>query len=147
MALINIAHTAPIGARGAALFIDHVASALLCSALISMFATENQGLFAHDISASFHITYLPYSTLVFWFYSSSFETVFSGRTPGKWLLKLRATNKHGLSMTIKQALARSFIKVFSHVLLIGYIMAALRSDKRTLHDLVVGTTVIQIKNP
>lgn len=76
-------------------------------------------------------------TLVFW-------KKWSGATPGKKVFNIKIVDaKTFQAISNKQAIIRSLGYVLSTLpLLFGFLMAALRSDKRTLHDLVAGTAVI-----
>jgi uncharacterized RDD family membrane protein YckC len=71
----------------------------------------------------------------------------SGATPGKALFKLKVLNESDESfLTLRQVFTREVVgKTISFlILMIGYIMAGLRSDKRALHDLMAGSRVVQL---
>lgn len=77
-----------------------------------------------------------------WFYK------YKGATPGKMVLNLRVVNEStGTNIGFGTTFLREVIGKFlsSIILLLGYIMAGLRSDKRGLHDLIAGTRVIMTK--
>ncbi len=80
-------------------------------------------------------------TMLFW-------KKWRGATPGKKLLNVKIVDaKTFQDINNKQAIIRSFGYILSSLpLLFGFIMAAFRSDKRTLHDLVAGTVVIYGEN-
>jgi len=77
----------------------------------------------------------------------AYETFFIGRfgaTPGKMLCKIRVVRADGGRVTYLRAFARYWAKMLSGlILLIGYIMAAFDSEKRTLHDHICDTRVVQ----
>lgn len=75
-----------------------------------------------------------------WFYSKK------GASPGKMLLKLRVVNAdNGQNVLFWTGFLRDSLgKLISSVtLLIGYVMAAFRSDHKALHDIMFGTQVLQ----
>lgn len=77
-----------------------------------------------------------------WFYSNK------GATPGKLMLGLKVLNvENGAHLGYWPAFFRETLgKLLSGLLLmIGFIMAGVRSDKRALHDLIFNTQVIKTK--
>lgn len=65
-------------------------------------------------------------------------------TPGKMALKLKVVLPDGGKVSYARAFGRSAAEWLSFLtLLVGYIMAAFDSEKRTLHDRVAGTRVIK----
>ncbi len=85
-------------------------------------------------------TIQPWYYLMWAAYSIAFHAV-RGATPGKMLLKIRVYDNSGregigwLRATVRMLATW----VSSFTLLIGYIMAGVRKDKRALHDLIAGT--------
>jgi uncharacterized RDD family membrane protein YckC len=73
-------------------------------------------------------------------YGAGFLAAF-GTTPGKKVLNVHVFDETGKrKLSFFRALGRELSKYLSAIiLLIGYIMAAFRSDKRALHDLMAGT--------
>ena len=67
-----------------------------------------------------------------------------GATPGKKFVHIKIVDsKTFQDIDNKQAITRSFGYIVStFVLLIGFFMVAFRKDKRGLHDLLAGTSVI-----
>jgi uncharacterized RDD family membrane protein YckC len=86
-----------------------------------------------------------FSTLSGVFYYVFF-TGYSGQTPGKMVLRLKVVRLDDTQVSYGQALIRETIgKFISGIVLgIGYLMVALRSDKRALHDLMADTKVVKI---
>jgi uncharacterized RDD family membrane protein YckC len=79
-----------------------------------------------------------------WFYSKK------GASPGKMLFGLKVLNANtGTHLTYMQAFVREGLaKYFLSSLFtfgIGYLIAAFRDDKKTLHDLVCSTRVVRVK--
>ena len=67
-----------------------------------------------------------------------------GGTLGKLALGLRVVRANGETIGCGRALGRFFAEILSTLtLLIGYIIAAFDSEKRTLHDHICGTRVIR----
>src|SRR5262245_13679996 len=65
-------------------------------------------------------------------------------TLGKRALGVQVTDVHGQRISFPRALARTFAKWLSAViLLLGYIMAAFTPRKRALHDFIAGTLVVR----
>ncbi|HEV8533606.1 MAG TPA: RDD family protein [Methylomirabilota bacterium] len=65
-----------------------------------------------------------------------------GQTFGKMLMQIRVVRMDGGPLSLGQAIGRYFATFLSaFILLIGFIMVGLRSDKRALHDLLAGTRV------
>ena len=87
-----------------------------------------------------------FSTLAGVFYYVFF-TGYSGQTPGKMALGLKVVRLDDTQVSYGQAFIRETIgKFISGIVLgIGYLMVALRNDKRGLHDLMADTKVIRIQ--
>ena len=69
---------------------------------------------------------------------------FKGATPGKKLLHIKVVDaKTFEEISNKQAITRSLGYIISTLLLlIGFLMVAFKKDKRSLHDILAGTSVI-----
>jgi uncharacterized RDD family membrane protein YckC len=76
-----------------------------------------------------------------------FNTFFIGRygaTPGKMACRLKVVNADGTPVTKLKALGRSCAEMLEGFTLdIGYLIAAWDDEKRTLHDRICNTRVIQ----
>lgn len=73
-----------------------------------------------------------------WFYSSK------GASPGKMMMKLRISNSDtGTNMSFSRAGLRETIGKFlsAILLMVGYLIAVFRQDKRTLHDFMFNSQV------
>jgi uncharacterized RDD family membrane protein YckC len=69
-----------------------------------------------------------------------------GQTIGKWLLGARVVAVSGEAIGYGRALARlaaAGISVISGGL--GFLLAAVREDRRALHDLIAGTRVVRVR--
>jgi uncharacterized RDD family membrane protein YckC len=70
----------------------------------------------------------------------------SGRTLGKMLVGARVVSVSGEPIGYPRALARYLAWFLSALpLLLGFVLAAVRPDRRALHDLVVGTRVVRVR--
>jgi uncharacterized RDD family membrane protein YckC len=72
--------------------------------------------------------------------------VSKGATPGKMIFGIKVLNAQtGMHMTFGRTLLREWVGKFLSILILGggFLLAAFRSDKRALHDLVAGTIVVR----
>jgi uncharacterized RDD family membrane protein YckC len=80
-----------------------------------------------------------------WIINAGYMIVFHwiwGQTLGKMALQIRVVSMDGGPLSFGQSVGRYFATILSaFILLIGFIMAGVRSDKRALHDLLAGTRV------
>jgi uncharacterized RDD family membrane protein YckC len=68
-----------------------------------------------------------------------------GQTVGKMLLRVRVVQVDGAPISLGQSLLRFIGYFVSYLtLLLGYLLAGFRSDKRALHDLIAGTRVVRL---
>lgn len=78
-----------------------------------------------------------------WFYSHK------GASPGKLALNLRVVRAgNGVPLTYWRSFGREVPGKYlsALILLIGFLMAAFRQDKRALHDLLFDTQVLHVKS-
>ena len=70
---------------------------------------------------------------------------FTGRTLGKWATGLRLQRKDGSELGMARAFLRHFVGYpLSFLTLgLGFLMAALSTRGRALHDLIAGTIVVR----
>ena len=70
-----------------------------------------------------------------------------GQTPGKMLFRLKVVRVDGQEMTYGRALLRSLCWIVSLLLFsIGFLMIACTRQKRGLHDMLAGTSVIRLQH-
>ncbi len=75
-------------------------------------------------------------TVLFW--------TISGQTPGKKALNLEIVNNKTLQkISLFQAIIRYLAYFLSMISLIGFFMPLLNKQRKTLHDIIAGTIVIQ----
>ncbi|MDA1298140.1 MAG: RDD family protein [Chloroflexi bacterium] len=103
---------------------------------VNLFDTSEPAAGETDPTAVLQLLQFVFSSL----YGAIFLSLF-GTTPGKKLFNIYVLDGRGnRKLNFFQALGRELSKLISTIiLLIGYIMAAFRSDKRALHDLIAGT--------
>jgi uncharacterized RDD family membrane protein YckC len=77
-------------------------------------------------------------------YFAGFESSSWQATPGKRALGLIVVDTNGGRISFGKAVGRYFAKILSGlILLIGYIMIAFTARKQGLHDMIVGTLVVE----
>ncbi len=80
-----------------------------------------------------------------WGYFTLFEGYWNGRTPGKWVMKLRVLKDSGRSITLFESLARNllrFLDYFPSVYFTGLIAMLCNKQNKRLGDLAAGTIVV-----
>jgi uncharacterized RDD family membrane protein YckC len=82
--------------------------------------------------------------LVAWYFLyNAYPLAIAGRTFGMALVGVRATRKDGRDLDGRHAVLRVLAFPFSFLLLgFGFLLILLNRDRRALHDLIAGTTVI-----
>ncbi|MFA5139810.1 MAG: RDD family protein [Elusimicrobiota bacterium] len=79
-----------------------------------------------------------------WLAYSTFFLVLWSATPGKKILKLRVVTLDGRALDWKIALVRTLFTFVSFAIAaLGYLWALWEKDRRTWHDLIAGTRVVQ----
>ena len=88
------------------------------------------------------------STAIVMFSGVAYFTLFigsCGQTPGKMLYRLKVVQVNGQEMTYGRALLRSLCWMFSLLPAgLGFLMIACTRQKRALHDILAGTSVIRL---
>ena len=88
------------------------------------------------------------SAAIVMFSGVAYFTIFvgsCGQTPGKMLFRLKVVRADGQEMTCGRALLRALCWIFSLLLFsIGFLMIACTRQKRGLHDMLAGTSVIRL---
>jgi uncharacterized RDD family membrane protein YckC len=142
-ALAPVSAPAGFWRRGAALLVDYgvvlVARAVLVAAARVMFGSGAEssrvlGVATWAFPAIFGVVY---AVLSHWIW---------GQTLGKMALSIRVVTRDGGSLPLGVAVGRQCGFVLSILVLgLGLALAALRADRRALHDLVAGTRVERIR--
>ncbi len=130
--------------RAVAALLDSMITALLQFSMVFALNTITELSGTSSLPAVQILTML-FGTMAGLFYYVFF-TGYSGQTPGKMMLRLKVVRLDNASVNYGQAFLRETIGKFisSIILGIGYLMVALRTDKRGLHDLIADTKVIRI---
>jgi uncharacterized RDD family membrane protein YckC len=84
-----------------------------------------------------------------WFYYVLFETIWSGRSPGKRALKLRVVGQDGHSLTVLDSVLRNLLRAADFLPLgyaVGLVVMGCDPMFRRLGDMVAGTVVV-VENP
>lgn len=132
--------------RGAALFIDGMATGLIMLAAIVQFTAillrsgiNEQSMIAMQILIQLFLICL---TLVYYV----FFTGYCGQTPGKMAMRIKVVSVTGEEIGYGTALLRETLaKVISSIIFgIGYLMAAFDDRKQGLHDKIAKTVVVRI---
>lgn len=135
---------APIAKR----FFSFIVDQFILSMIIMIFLYSTLEPYANDYQKLLMIIQ-RYTTLILIF-NIIYEAVLLskyGVTPGKLLFKIYVTDyKTGNYMTLKKALLRSFIKyICGAFFYLGSLLAIFTPYKLTLHDMLVGTIVVEIQ--
>jgi uncharacterized RDD family membrane protein YckC len=76
-------------------------------------------------------------------YGPIFESSRAQATIGKYFFGIQVTDEGGQRISLRSALVRYFVKVFSSVFLfLGHFLALLTDRKQALHDLLARTVVV-----
>ena len=104
-----------------------------------------------SVNSSGSMQFVGYTTLLGLLLSGVYEIVMlsrRGATVGKFLCHMRVVNADGSTIRTGTAIGRFFAGLVSRLTLgIGYAMAAFDGEKRTLHDRMAGTRVIDMLPP
>ncbi|EQC50661.1 RDD family protein [Bacteriovorax sp. DB6_IX] len=152
------AKPAGFGVRALALIVDGIVLSVIQTPLsvinglitASLGATQQQGQVAPEMAIMAIL-----STIITMLISMTVGVIYGGyflskkgATPGKMLLGLKVINTEtGKNMTFwKAAMRETLGKTLSTIFFaIGYLMAAFRDDKKTMHDLLCSSQVLKVK--
>jgi uncharacterized RDD family membrane protein YckC len=84
------------------------------------------------------------------FYPFIFELAWKGQTPGKRILKIRAVNDDGTSMSLGTVILRNIFRIVDMLpasYITGVICMVVNKKRKRVGDMVAGTIVISEKNP
>jgi uncharacterized RDD family membrane protein YckC len=96
--------------------------------------------FEEQMLAGWIYVFVPHFFIImsFWF--------FKGQTPGYKAYSIKLVNNELKRPSISQLIVRYFAFALSTLLVAGLFLAIARRDKKTLHDLISGTMLIQIED-
>lgn len=133
---------APFALRCGALMIDYIVpiGIIVLGTLLTRGAYGATGVSESSYDKIGYITAVIITILNFYVLAP-----FTGRTIGKWATGLRIVKRNGQPAPIVSILLRHSVGYLLSTLLLftGFILAALTSSGRALHDFLVGTVVIQ----
>ncbi len=146
---------AGIGSRALAAIIDTLVivifDAIWTAGLIYIGSHVNHALTANVGSPNF--IFGLYFLVIFLFtlsYYILFEALWNGKTPGKWLIKLRVINHDGRAITFFGSLVRNIVRIIDLLptgYLIGMIFMLITKREQRLGDLAAGTIVVFDRKP
>ena len=111
-----------------------------------MFASGTSGSRLNDMVAMSRGIWINLLSIAIALLYESFFLVQYGATPGKMVLNLKVVTVDGGGLSWGRAIGRHFAARYLSTyitLCIGCIMAGFDSEKRALHDHIVGTRVIR----
>jgi uncharacterized RDD family membrane protein YckC len=126
--------------RGAALAIDAAVllvgywALVLVAKLVFRDAAQTRAVQV-TLDAFLRVGILAYFSVLTWRF---------GQTLGKAAVRLRVVTVTGEPVSLARALGRALASGVSLIFGIGYVVAALRRDKRALHDLLASTRVERV---
>ena len=93
------------------------------------------------------LSFMPLVMLLQYAIPAAYDTWFVGKygaTPGKMACKIKIVVADGTPVTYSRALGRHFAKWLSSLIMgIGFLMAAIDDERRTLHDRICETRVVR----
>ena len=137
---ISGCYAGPLG-RMAALVLDVSALVFLFGVGTALVTWTGELLFGIDGELG-----PPWATILFVAWALLYSIVplaMTGRTPGKALVGLRVVRRDGQPLHLRQAVVRAVVLPFSFTLLgLGLLGALIGRERRTLHDVAAGSTVV-----
>ena len=143
---------AGVGSRFIAVMIDHLIQAVpyvLLMIGLAIFASNTKsaaGSDKLDTAAKWVIAgFIFLNFLWIWGYFALFEGYWNGRTPGKYVMKLRVLKDSGRSITLFESMARNllrFVDVFPSMYFTGVVTMLCNKQNKRLGDLAAGTIVV-----
>ncbi len=140
---------AGIGSRFVAVMLDHLIQVLPYVLLVIAVAIwgrgETAGTRGEGEGKWFLAGFIFVNFVWIWGYFTLFEGLWNGRTPGKWVMKLRVLKDSGRSITFFEALARNllrFVDYFPSMYLTGLVAMLCSKQNKRLGDLAAGTIVV-----
>lgn len=124
-----------------------LADSVIVSGLFGIVASLAIGavnlFFGKDISSHNDGSWLWLVALGAWWFVYLWTSIaITGRTPGKALLGLRVTALDGSPLNARRTTVRTLAFPLSFVLGIGFVIGLIRRDRRSLHELIAGSTEI-----
>jgi uncharacterized RDD family membrane protein YckC len=140
---------ASIGNRFLAAGIDHLIQGLAVFALALLLTWLGRGLafFSQAGAWTAALTVLGAFT-IYWGYFAAFETIWSGQTPGKRIMKLRVIREDGRPVRFFEVFVRNILRLFIDFMplpsyAIGVVSIIFSSRSKRVGDFVAGTVVVK----
>jgi uncharacterized RDD family membrane protein YckC len=126
-----------------AFIIDAIIVGIVHYILVSIFGFNAFNFPIWTLPNGMHLNVSLLSTFIFIVYFTLFDSSKLKGSPGKKILKLSILNDDFTKINIYKAFLRSMLKSFSFsILFIGFIPAFFSDDKKSLHDKLTGTIVV-----
>jgi uncharacterized RDD family membrane protein YckC len=139
---------ASVGNRFLAAAIDHIIQLLfmIAAAVIFAWAAGWSRLPSLGIWVAAFLVLAVF--LIYWGYFVFFETVWSGQTPGKRIMKLRVIREDGRPVRFFEVFVRNLLRLFVDFMppgsyAIGVVSIVFSSQSKRIGDFVAGTVVIK----
>lgn len=138
---------AGIGSRFVALLVDYLIWGLAFTAFIFLVLLVDPSLSRFSKLGEKWATavFILIFFLWYWGYFTLFEAFWSGRTPGKWLVKIRVIQRTGRGIGLFEAMTRNLLRIvdqFPGIYAVGVISVFVTRQHQRLGDLAAGTLVI-----
>ena len=137
---------AGVGSRFAAGVIDQLLRWSVLLALVTLLAVLQEGISDDGISGTGVVTIIVAVFLVQFGYDVLFETLASGRTPGKRWTGLRVVKKGGTPVGFLASALRNILRIVDSLpgfYLVGILSVMFTANNQRLGDLAAGTIVVR----
>jgi uncharacterized RDD family membrane protein YckC len=139
---------AGIGSRFIALLVDYLIWGLSFLVLGWIFNFILPGMLAFSrLSAQWAVAArILLGFLLYWGYFTLFEAFWNGRTPGKWVAKIRVIQRSGRAIGLFESMARNLIRVVDQIpffYAVGVVTMFVTKQHQRLGDLAAGTLVVR----
>ena len=138
---------AGIGSRFVALLIDYVIWLVAFVGFVFLFALIDPSFSKFSKLGEKWVTalaiFIPF--LVYWGYFTLFEAFWKGRTPGKWIAKIRVIQVSGRGIGLFESMTRNLLRVvdqFPFVYAVGVMFVFFTRQHQRLGDMAAGTLVV-----
>lgn len=138
---------AGIGSRFVALLVDYLIWTVGFGAVFALFLMIDPSLSRFSKLGEKWVTalfiFVPF--LLYWGYFTLFEAYWSGRTPGKWVAKIRVIQASGRGIGLFESMTRNFLRVvdqFPFVYAVGVVFVFFTRQHQRLGDMAAGTLVV-----
>jgi uncharacterized RDD family membrane protein YckC len=138
---------AGIGSRFVALLVDYLIWLIGFGAAIALFLLIDPSFSKFSKLGEKWVTalfiFIPF--LLYWGYFTLFEAYWSGRTPGKWVAKIRVIQVSGRGIGLFESMTRNLLRAvdqFPFVYAVGVVFVFFTRQHQRLGDMAAGTLVV-----